>query len=370
LKRFFCKCGQEIFIDNIFCEKCGRDLIFDPQSEIMWGGVLNFKSFEAHPDQSLDFENPKFKPCSNRFSNIMCNWSVCDETESECIACRTTRSTPDQRFESNRKRWRALELAKRRLFVTLLKLKLPIENHSQRSNGLAFDFLGGKRSNSKTGSNHVLSGHLNGVITINAMEADEAYIHTMKEQMKEHYRTLLGHFRHEIGHYYWQIMVYDTDKHDAFRELFGDEQQDYQEALNVYYEKSKERPKFRSNLYITQYASSHPHEDWAETWAHYLHIVDTLETAVSYGISSYEPKVNDFDDWYSEWAAVAQTMNALNRSMGLGDAYPFMITDVVKNKLRFIDNLIDEFTYSSEENKIKYCKTKDTPIKPADSKDA
>lgn len=348
MKRFFCKCGQEIFIDNIFCEKCGRDLIFDPSSQEMWGGLLDSNVFEAHPSEASNTEKPKFKPCKNRHSSIMCNWAVCDDDEEYCIACRSTRTTPDQRFESNRKRWRSLEMAKRRLFITLLKLKLPIENYNEKPNGLAFDFLGGKRSNSKSGQNHVLSGHLNGIITLNAMEADEGYIHTMKQQMKEHYRTLLGHFRHEIGHYYWQILIYEAGKLDVFRDLFGDERQDYQEALNVYYEKSKKRRRFKSNLYITNYASSHPHEDWAETWAHYLHIVDTLETAVFYGLSTYQPKVNDFDEWYSEWGQVAQTMNALNRSMGLADAYPFIITDVVKNKLRFIDNLIDEFTYSSE----------------------
>lgn len=349
MKRYFCKCGNEIFIENVVCDNCGRDLIYDPKTQMMWGGVLNLNTFEAHPDQSLDLETLTFKPCKNRFTSVLCNWAVCDDKEDTCIACRTTRSTPDLRFDSNRKRWRSIEIAKRRLFTTLLKLKLPIENFNQKTNGLAFDFLGGQQSSSKKEQQHVLSGHLNGVITINVMEADEGYIHTMKEQMGEHYRTMLGHFRHEIGHYYWQILVYDSNKLSAFRDLFGDEREDYSEALRIYYEKSKQRPKFKSNLYITKYASSHPHEDWAETWAHYLHIVDTLETAVYFGLSDYEPKVNDFDEWYSEWARVAQTMNALNRSMGYGDAYPFVITDVVKNKLRFVDYLIDEFTYYSKD---------------------
>jgi hypothetical protein len=31
--------------------------------------------------------------------------------------------------------------------------------------------------------------------------------------------------------------------------------------------------------FISKYATSHPWEDWAETWAHYLHIMDMLETA-------------------------------------------------------------------------------------------
>ena len=127
--------------------------------------------------------------------------------------------------------------------------------------------------------------------------------------------------------------------------MFGDERADYKEALERYYQ--QEKPKFKSSQYISPYASSHPHEDWAETWAHYLHIVDTLETAVSYGISAYEPKINDFYDWYSEWARVAQNMNALNRSMGLSDAYPFILTEIVRKKLQFVDYLMDGFAHKA-----------------------
>jgi len=345
LKRFFCKCGQEIFINNLYCEKCGRDLIFDPKAKTMWGGVLTARGFEAHSNQPDKEEKPVvLHPCSNRYSSVLCNWSVSDQDDQQCVSCASTRTIPDQQNEKNQKRWRTLEMTKRRLFTTLLRLNLPIENYTQKEKGLAFDFLEDQRSNPNVALEHVLTGHCDGIITLNAMEADEGFLHTMKEEMGESYRTLLGHFRHEVGHYYWGIVIQTEEQLKQFRELFGDERVDYAESLERHYDKS--RPKFRSNLYITQYASSHPHEDWAETWAHYLHIVDTLETAVSYGLSTYEPKTNDFDDWYSEWARVAQTMNALNRSMGLSDAYPFILTEVVRNKLRFIDTLIDEFTYN------------------------
>jgi len=348
LKRYFCTCGQEIFPNNLFCEKCGRDLIFDPKSQTMWGGVCSPEGFTAHISQTPLQDPVVFKACSNRHSTVRCNWAVTQAGQSQCISCSSTRTIPNLDNEKNQKRWFELEKAKRQLFTTLLNLNLPIQNFHQKINGLAFDFLEDKRSNPNIAIEHVLSGHCDGVITVNAMEADDDFLHMMKEQMGEYYRTLLGHFRHEIGHYYWDIVIHTPQHLSTFRELFGDERADYDTALKHYYE--KEQPKFRSHNYISRYASSHPHEDWAETWAHYLHIVDTLETAVSYGISAYEPKTNDFDDWYSEWARVAQTMNALNRSMGLSDAYPFMITYSVSSKLKFIDQLIDEFSDAGSSN--------------------
>jgi len=70
--------------------------------------------------------------------------------------------------------------------------------------------------------------------------------------------------------------------HPSHRELFGDETTDYGAALGSYY---REGPKPDWNRhYVTAYASSHPHEDWAETFAHYIHIVDTLDSARAYGI--------------------------------------------------------------------------------------
>lgn len=342
MKRYYCQCKQEIFFNNLFCEKCGRDLIYDPKAETMWSGVLTDKGFVTHSNQALpDEKDLILKPCANRNSSIVCNWSLTSEHDAQCISCKTTRFIPDLSIPKNNERWLILERAKRQLICSLISLHLPIENYQERVNGLAFDFLEDQRSNPNVALKHVLSGHLNGTITLNAAEADEGFLHTMKEKMGEPYRTILGHFRHEAGHYFWNILIQSDYQLKAFRELFGDERQDYKEALEKYYQQKK--PKFKSSQFITPYASSHPHEDWAESWAHYLHIVDTLETAVSYGLSSYEPKINDFSSWYSEWARVAQIMNALNRSMGLNDAYPFVLTQIVRNKLEFIDALIDGF---------------------------
>jgi len=315
-------------------------------AQTMWSGVLMDNQFIAHT-KPLAGESPAQKnnmllhPCSNRYSAIKCNWSTSSSDDTQCISCKSTRMIPDQNDPKNAHRWMVLERAKRQLFMTLLSLKLPIEDFHQTTGGLAFEFLEDKRSNPNIMLDHVLTGHSNGTITLNAAEADEGFLHVMKEQMGETYRTILGHFRHEVGHYYWGIVINDDYKLSQFRELFGDERQDYGEALERYYNQPKRN--FKSSQFITQYASSHPLEDWAESWAHYLHIVDTLETAVSYGLSAYEPKINDFDNWYSEWARVAQTMNALNRSMGLSDAYPFILTEIVRAKLHFIDYLIDGF---------------------------
>lgn len=342
MKRFFCACEQEVFLNNAYCEKCGRDLIYDPTAKTMWSGELTDNNFIAHDTTTNQQTAIQFKPCSNRNSSIFCNWAVAKEHDRQCICCQTTRIIPDQTQPKNSQRWRALERAKRQLFTTLIDLSLPIENYIEKSNGLAFDFLEDQRSNPNVSIEHVLTGHHQGTITLNAAEADEGFLHTMKEEMGENYRTILGHFRHEVGHYYWNILIQDNNQLAAFRELFGDEKQNYNQALESYYQQA--RPEFRSSQFITPYASSHPHEDWAETWAHYLHIVDTLETAVSYGLSAYEPKINDFDDWFSEWARVKQVMNALNRSMGLPDAYPFILTNIVRKKLQFIDQLIDDYT--------------------------
>lgn len=340
MKRYFCECGQEVFLNNLFCEQCGRDLAFDPSVRTMWSGELMPQGFVPHIRGKRS--ELVFKPCSNRHYPVNCNWTVdAKEGHEQCMSCRTTRTIPDQSMPKNPRRWRALERAKRHLFVTLMNLKLPIESAMDKPNGLVFDFLEDKRTNPNIEFEHVLTGHQDGTITLNAAEADEGFLHTMKEQMGEAYRTVLGHFRHEIGHYYWDILINTDEKLERFRDVFGDEREDYAKALEKYY---KSKKKGQHSRFITSYASSHPFEDWAETWAHYLHIVDTLDTAVSYGLSVYVPKVNDFENWFNEWSRVTQIMNALNRSMGLADAYPFILTSAVRNKLRLIDDYLDEYT--------------------------
>src|SRR4029078_11603067 len=222
--------------------------------------------------------------------------------------------------------------------------ELPVSTRAaQPDTGLAFRFLKG------TEDEPVMTGHDGGVITLNIDEADFAFRENMREKMVEGYRTVLGHLRHEIGHYYWDRLVRDAAALDSFRAVFGDERQSYEEALERHDEFGP--PAHWNESFITAYASMHPWEDWAETWAHYLHMVDTLETAKSHGLVLRVPgagakvvteglDVRDFDEMSKSWRTVTLALNSLNRSMGLKDAYPFVPTPAVQKKLRFIHELL------------------------------
>ena len=169
--------------------------------------------------------------------------------------------------------------------------------------------------------------------------------------MNERYRTLLGHFRHEVGHYYWSRFVEKNEPClGEFRELFGDERLNYNRALNRYY---REGPIANwQDSFVTAYASSHPWEDWAESWAHYLHIHDSLETANSWGISVERSKPNlfstlqpadslqSFETLLQHWIYLSMALNSLNRSMGKGDAYPFILSGPAIKKIAFIQKVI------------------------------
>jgi hypothetical protein len=215
--------------------------------------------------------------------------------------------------------------------------------------GLAFDIK------ASVGDERVLTGHSDGLITLNLSEADAAEREKMRLSLKERYRTLLGHFRHEVGHYFWDRLVADRDGYEAFRELFGDERVDYTDALKRHYSTVPD-PNYAAQ-FITPYAASHPWEDFAETFAHYLHLVDTLETAGAYGFANAPDaggSKQDFEALMAEWYTLTVALNALNRSMGLPDAYPFAISPTVKQKLGFVHELIyaarranSEATFSS-----------------------
>ncbi|UQB41738.1 putative zinc-binding metallopeptidase [Thiomicrospira microaerophila] len=336
MKRFYCDCGQEVYFHNTHCEHCGRDLAFDPISMKLLCGHRELGRFISQDSQH---RTQSYKTCVNHTEPLNCNWLLsADDPHSQCISCRTTQTIPDLSRPKNPLRWKKLEQAKRRLFYTLLSLGLDVRGRELDEQGLAFQFLEDQRTNPHVAIEHVLTGHVNGLITLNAAEADEGFLHTMKEAMNEPYRTLLGHFRHEVGHYYWMKLL-SEEALVQFRRVFGDERFDYQRALSIYYQYGPARHWEVS--FISGYATSHPFEDWAETWAHYLHITDTLDTAHAYGLTNYEPSRNDFDTWIAEWTRVTQLMNALNRSMGLADAYPFVLTPIILSKLRFIDQLID-----------------------------
>jgi hypothetical protein len=279
-----------------------------------------------------------------------------DSPNSLCTACAITHTIPDLTIAANREAWLKLETAKRRLLFDLLRLKLPwMSKRVDAERGLEFKFLSdivtvnGDRS-------RVLTGHDNGLITINVAEADDLQREAQRLRHHEPFRTVLGHFRHEIGHYYWDRLIQGTQRLDSFRDLFGDERADYQEALKVHYEQGA--PANWADNFISAYATTHPWEDWAESWAHVLHMVDALDTAHAVGLSVRPPRgdepslaipaatsrvqIGDFDQLVSEWRALTYVLNNLTRGLGLADAYPFVLCDPVLSKLRFVCSTIQE----------------------------
>lgn len=292
--------------------------------------------------------------CSNHAHGV-CNWLVPTNTpEHLCEACALNRTIPNLSVEGHLLAWQKLEKAKHRLLYSLLKLGLPITPKTEDAEqGLAFDFLSDRQSNGS--GNSVQTGHYKGLITINLAETDSVHREQIRRRMSEPYRTLIGHFRHEVGHYYWeQIIRPFPETLASYRTLFGDETQNYGQALEVYY--AQGAPSGWEQRFISAYATAHPWEDWAETWTHYLHIMDMVETAFSFGLS-IDPLISssisnveavDFDPYQEgnferildAFVMTSLSVNSFNRGMGIPDVYPFVIPAAVKEKLDFIHRII------------------------------
>ncbi|GAA5558270.1 uncharacterized protein Rv2568c [Acinetobacter schindleri] len=344
-------CHQPVYFDNNYCTACQHLLGFDSSTMLM-------VALESNADGSILTEpdtQAKYRYCANA-EYAVCNWVIPQEDPHDfCLACRLNRVIPNLNEPHYRLRWHKIELAKHRLVYSLLRWKLPLQSRQENpESGLAFDFKANPNSPDEP---KVMTGHDNGVITLNIAEADDVERAMERKNMEELYRTLLGHFRHEIGHYYWDVLVDNTEFLEPCRQLFGDERMDYQEALDRHYHQGP--PADWMERYISTYATMHPWEDWAETWAHYLHIVDVLETADSFGMQIHPHVVEErddqfmtlvkrinpyytcnFDEIYQAWLPVAFAMNSLNRSMGQDDFYPFLINPVVQQKLKFIHDVI------------------------------
>ncbi|WP_193181644.1 zinc-binding metallopeptidase family protein [Nisaea sediminum] len=351
MKLFECQnCGQRLYFENTLCERCGHLLGYLAEQVTL--SALTRAGGETW--RALAMPGECFRFCANAAHNA-CNWLVPAASKNVfCRACELNRTIPDLDSPRNRLLWRRLESAKHNLVYGLIRFRLPLSSRfSDPERGLAFDFLAGP-DDSFQAQSQVSTGHAAGVITIDIAEADPAERERNRQDMLEPYRTLLGHFRHEIGHYYWERLVHDEARHRAFRAVFGDERQDYVKALDSHY---RNGPRLNwQEQYVSCYAGAHPWEDFAESWAHYMHIVDTLETAASFGVRvratagrhpvlemeiDFDPyEGRDFDALMAAWYPLTYAVNSLNQSMGQPDLYPFVLAPAAVGKLRFVHRLI------------------------------
>lgn len=347
MKLFQChNCRHPVYFENVVCEKCQSWLGYHPERDEM---IALFPGGEVW---NFEFENGRaYRYCSNH-NHAVCNWLIpADKENGFCSACDLNDVIPNISEADHLTDWRKLEEAKHRLVYALRRLGLPVypktEDYPQ---GLIFDFLAPEDARKP-----VMTGHDEGRITINTQEADPVKREAMRLRMDERYRTLIGHFRHEVGHYYWNLLIRGQPEIlAAFRNLFGDEREDYGEALKRHYKNGS--PDDWTQNYISEYATSHAWEDWAETWAHYLHLLDLLETAYSFRLQLAPPVDGqemmhikaDFDPYLEgtlkrilrEAVPVTFAVNSLNRGMGRKDIYPFMLNNRVQEKLTFVHQLV------------------------------
>lgn len=347
MRLFKCQvCSQLLYFENSLCMRCGHVLGYDPSKNALLALEPDNQNWRTSGEPGT-----LYKFCANATYGV-CNWLLPAGTHDQfCRACRHNGIIPDLGQEQNLTNWRKIEIAKHRLFYTLLQLRLPLQNRNEIAEGLIFSFLADPSPDSNA---RVMTGHDNGLITLALAEADDVERERRRSLMGEPYRTLLGHFRHEVGHYFWDRLIRDRGREADSRAVFGDHTRSYEEALQVHY--STGAPADWQNHFVSPYAASHPWEDFAETWAHYLHIVDTIEMAGAFNLR-IEPGMDenrildtkiDFNPYDAEsfklivdsWLALSFALNNINRSMGQPDFYPFVLSQPVIDKLQYIHDLV------------------------------
>lgn len=356
---FHCQCGKSVFFRNSSCLACQTPLGYVPE-------LTQVVSLRPADEPGLwtawQSDGRRYRRCANLDTPASCNWLVpleeADRQAGLCRACRLNRTIPDlgdPAHPENGVLWGRIELAKRRLVSGLIVMGLPFGSRETEDpqGGLMFDFL-----RAPQGGPPVMTGHDNGLITLNIAEADDALRERARTSMYEPYRTLVGHLRHEVGHYYWDRLIAGSHWHDEYRALFGDETRDYAESLKLYYKSGP--PADWAQAYVSAYATSHPWEDWAECWAHYMHMSDMVDTAASFGLAvdltrleftqfnrdvlyrPGHPGADRFLAFVNHWAELTMLMNGMARAMGQPDIYPFVLAHGVIAKLHFIHLVVGE----------------------------
>ncbi len=337
------------------CDRCGDVVTFSaqrcPSCDALLGyvdGERTIRVLEPTADPAsfrIDGHDGPVWRCLN--SAWGCNWALPAASDTTwCRSCRLTRGRPDEARPDAVEAWATAEAAKRRLIHQLDELALPIEIRSSSvPDGLAFDLvhLPGEGG---------ITGHLDGVVTLDLAETDDHHREDLRRRLGESFRTVIGHLRHEIGHHYWGRLVGQTDGLVGFRHLFGDERIDYAHAVEHYYAQAD--GDWDEARFVTPYAASHPLEDWAETFAHYLHIIDTVDTAVAHDLLPRDTTTTttardtttamaagavgslEFDDILDAWRPINSAVNAIAETLGVSAIYPFEPAGLVVDKLAFV----------------------------------
>lgn len=343
MKNYSCSaCGNKVYFENVQCVRCNHALGFDADAQDVVALLQNAGDTALY--HRVNVAGGDVRYCANSFYGV-CNWLTADGGSALCRACNLNRTIPNLSEFGSLQAWRDLERAKKRLLYSLLRFGLPFDGSGSAQGPLTFNFV---RS--------AVTGHLDGVITIDIMEADAVERERQRQQFGEPYRSLLGHLRHESGHYYWNVLIAHAPLLEEFRALFGDERPDYGASITQHYGNGP--PPDWALRHVSAYASAHAWEDWAETWAHYLHMVDTLDTAEAAGMeprtaglafgAAWPFKTYDiyreetFDALMERWVPLTLAMNSLNRSMGHDDFYPVVLPMKAIDKLAFVHRAIRE----------------------------
>ena len=309
MKRLQCPtCANEVFFDSLNCVHCSTGLVIELADD---GGMT-----------VADITTTE--PCARR-PGWACNWPAVGAGAPLCTSCVLVDAGESW---SNPLMVPYLS-AQRRALYQLTELGVPWVGRSE----LRFAYR------SSTAGHDAVMGHRSGEITLDLDEADPARGELIRATLGEHYRTPLGHIRHELGHFVWLTLVAsDATRLAEFREVFGDERTDYAGALDNHYGRADDGS-WRSH-YASFYASAQPWEDFAESWAQVMHVHDVVETGAAWGVVARPADSTDAGAWLTTSITASLAANELARAMGMRDLYPFTLTPGVRAKVEFCWRLV------------------------------